>query len=111
MGIQETSEPKLIQALISESAIEGLDKGILDWLAGIDEVQIDMVVAGPDNHRFACKLWTVIYHDLFGQPSAPAQPLQNFNYPRAWNITRDLYFKAFSRAIVDDVERPKLTSV
>ena len=36
-GILEVREPMLVEALVSERAVESLDEGIVDWLARMDE--------------------------------------------------------------------------
>ena len=38
-GVGQVGEPVFVEAFISEFAVEGLDKGVLERLAGINEVQ------------------------------------------------------------------------
>jgi hypothetical protein len=47
LGVDETQEPALRQALLSEPPIEGLDEGIVAGLAGPAEVELDAVPVRP----------------------------------------------------------------
>ncbi len=46
-SVSEGEEPVLVQALVSEPAVEALDEGVLDRLAGLDEAQSDAPFIGP----------------------------------------------------------------
>ncbi len=80
VGIFEAGEPRLIEALVSESAIERLHESVLDRFAWIDEMKVHLVVAGPDDHVDASELWAVVHDNLFGQASLPPEALQDCDY-------------------------------
>jgi hypothetical protein len=48
-----TGVPVLVQAFVPEVAVETLDVGVLDRLAGPDEVQRDAALVGPDVGRLS----------------------------------------------------------
>lgn len=80
-GFFQRSEPVLIQTSIPELAIEAFNKGILGWLAGLDDLQPDLVVSVPEEHGFRGGLSTIVkggalrfvslYHQLFPKPGYP----------------------------------------
>jgi hypothetical protein len=39
--VEEVPEPAYVQALVAQPAVEALDIGILDWLAGLDVDYVD----------------------------------------------------------------------
>src|SRR5262245_54001777 len=57
--IGKVNEPILVQALVAKLPVEALDEGVLDRLAGTDEVQLDSRTIGPGVERLAGELWTV----------------------------------------------------
>src|SRR5262245_22115963 len=58
--VRQAAEPVLVQALVTESAVETLDVGILIRLAGFDEVQPDAVGVGPCIQRSADELGSIV---------------------------------------------------
>lgn len=48
LRIGQAGEPVLVQAFVSEAAVEALDVSILDRLAGGDEEQLEPALVGPD---------------------------------------------------------------
>lgn len=45
--IRQVPEPARVQTLISELPIEALHEGVLDRLAGLDEVELDATLVSP----------------------------------------------------------------
>jgi hypothetical protein len=50
----------LVEALIAQTAVEALDVGVLVWLAGFDEMQLDALGIGPCVERSADELRAVV---------------------------------------------------
>ena len=50
----------LVQALVSKSAVEALDVGVLVGFARIDLPQVDVAIMRPVQHRLANELRSVI---------------------------------------------------
>src|SRR5438445_7344092 len=46
-SVSEGEKPMLVQALVSEPAVEALDEGVLNGLARLDEVQPHAPLIGP----------------------------------------------------------------
>jgi len=53
----------LVEAAFSELAVERFHEGVLRRLTRLDEVQLDVVVSGPKEHRFAGELGAVVTDD------------------------------------------------
>lgn len=47
MGIGQAREPGGIEILVPKATVEALDKGVLDRLARIDQVQLNVVIVRP----------------------------------------------------------------
>lgn len=58
----------LVQALIAQPPVEGLDVGFLVGLARLDEAQRHPVLVRPDRHRAPAELPPVIRTNHLGQP-------------------------------------------
>lgn len=48
--IRQAGEPVQVQAVVTELAVEALDKGVLGRLAGLDKMQRHPGVLGPEEH-------------------------------------------------------------
>ena len=53
----------LIQAGISEFAVQTFNKGILRWFTWLNKIQSDSIFFAPEKHRFAGKFSTVVTGD------------------------------------------------
>ena len=60
-GICKVNKPVLVETLVSEPAVEAFYKGVLDWLARIDEVQLNSSSLCPDRHNLTRELRTVVH--------------------------------------------------
>ena len=60
-GMGEAYEPVLVQAFISEAAVEGLDIGVLVRFAGFDLFELDTVVIGLFQHGLADELGACVF--------------------------------------------------
>jgi hypothetical protein len=47
-GIVEIEKPVLVETFIPEPPVEGFDKGVLGWLAGLDEIEPNAIAIGPN---------------------------------------------------------------
>jgi len=65
-GLGERGEQRLVQELVPEPAVEALDEGVLDRLAGIDVVPINACVRCPGQDRVAGQLGAVVAADRPG---------------------------------------------
>src|SRR5438034_9902729 len=63
-GVNKSQEPVLVEALVPQAAVEALDEGVLDGLAGLDEAQTHAAFIGPLIERPASKLGAVVQRDL-----------------------------------------------
>ncbi len=63
-GVGQAEEPVLMQALVAKACIEAFHIGILDRLAGLDEVPVYVVLVSPLLDRLADELGSVVGADL-----------------------------------------------
>src|SRR5690606_8073008 len=82
-GMAHRHEPMLVQAFISELAVEALDITILLRFAGLNEAQLQPHSVSPFIQRLADEFRAVINRDAFGQATALCQPLQYIDDPLA----------------------------
>ena len=66
LSIGQIGEPVGVEAFVPKAAIEALDEGVLDWLTGIDELQLDVVLVGPLVEDLTGQLRAVVEHDGLG---------------------------------------------
>lgn len=57
----------LVEAVISEGAVEGLDEGVLDGLTGLDVIEVNLAPLGPEVERLARELRSVVTSDGTGR--------------------------------------------
>ena len=62
----QTSKPMLIEAVVSEFAVEAFYKGILGWFSRLNEVQFNAGLSAPEEHRFIGHLSAIITNDCAG---------------------------------------------
>jgi len=62
-GFFKGTEPVLVKAVITEGAVEGLDEGVLDGLAGLDVVEVNLAPLSPEVKRLARELRAVVTGD------------------------------------------------
>ena len=61
-------EPVLVQAFVTQTAVETFDVAVLHGLAGIYEDMVYLLGIRPFIHRIAGELRTVVTEDFFGHP-------------------------------------------
>ena len=65
-GFFEGTEPVLVEAVITEGPVKGLDEGVLDGFAGLDVVEMDLAPLGPEVECLARELGAVVTGDGAG---------------------------------------------
>ena len=65
-SLLQTGKPVVIQALIPEAPIEALDERVLSRLAGLDQLELNAMLAGPLVERFAGKFWSLVCSNGLG---------------------------------------------
>lgn len=63
LGMAHRQESILVQAFISDLAIEAFNTSILLRFARLDKSQREPLLIGPDIRRFADELWPFIHRD------------------------------------------------
>jgi len=79
-GFFEGAEPVLVEAVIAEGAVEGLDEGVLDGLAGLDVVEVNLAPLGPEVKRLARELRPVITGDGTGRSHRVTEGIEHIGH-------------------------------
>src|SRR5437899_6914589 len=104
-SVSEGEKPMLVQALVSEPAVEALDEGVLNGLARLDEVQPHAPLLGPLVQHQAGELRSIVQHDLLRRLAALGdQPVEHLRHPRPWKRRVYLDRQRLASDGVDDAE-------
>ena len=81
-GDQDTSllqarKPMVIQALIPEAPVEALDERILRGFPGLDQFELNAMLAGPLVERFAGKFWSLVSSNGLGVAPEASRLIKN----------------------------------
>ena len=99
-----------VETLVSEATVEALAEDILDRLARIDELQLDVVLVGPLIENLARQFWSVIEHDGLGGGAVVDELVEHLNHPSAGKRRVDLDRQGFTGAGVQHGERTDRSS-
>ena len=98
-------------ALVAKLPVETFHVRVLNRLTRTNEAQLDAVRIRPGVERAAGKLGTVVHHDPPRQSDRGAQALEHAYDARTRQGAVDLDRHAFTRVVVDDVQRAKAPAV
>ena len=101
--VAETGEPVIVQALVAEPPVEGLDVAVLDRLSGSDEVDGHARGIGPRVEGLPCELRAVVADDDRWSSSRCEHALKHTYNPCTADRRVDLDGQAFPGEVVDDV--------
>src|SRR5262249_56004223 len=74
--IVAVEKPVLVEALVTELAVERFDEGIVDRFTGSDEMQLNAILVRPRVERAAGKFGAVVCDDLLREWSHVSDPTQ-----------------------------------
>ena len=96
----------LVQTTIPEASIETLNKRVLGWLAGLDEVQLDTRLLTPEEHGFAGHLRTIIEDQRAWPTTALHDLIEPSRHPGAGDANIHQLPNTQARVVIDDVQDP-----
>lgn len=105
--VLQAREPLLVEALVSERAVEAFDEAVLDRLPRLDEVELDVSLFGPGRQRDAQELRSVVRHQSARKPKGFRELIEHSHHPIGRDGRRDLDPRHLSRAEIHDRERPQ----
>lgn len=94
-----------VEQLIPNTPIERLNVGILRWLAGFDEVELNIAFRSPTKHRVARKLAAVVKANRPRKAAVKGQVFEGGDDVVTSKRETDLKCQTFSREVIDDIER------
>lgn len=65
-GFLQRVEPVLIETVVTEGAVEGLNEGVLCGFTGLDVIEMHLAPLGPEVKGFPCELRPVVTGDGTG---------------------------------------------
>lgn len=87
-GVLQGPEPVQVEAFVPEPAVEGLDVGVLDGLAWLDEAQADAGALRPFEHRPAGAFGSIVEDDLLRQAELEGEFVEEPGYSSADYLCR-----------------------
>jgi hypothetical protein len=100
-----------VEEFVANAAVQALDVSVLGRLAGIAELQDDVVLGRPSQHREASQLRTSIDPKNGGvQASLERNGIENTDHLAARKRELDFERKLLSRKVVHDIERAEPAS-
>ena len=62
-GFCQRAENFFIEQLVTQSAVEAFDEGVLGGLSGLNQFELDAVPVGPLVQCSSCELWPLVGSD------------------------------------------------
>ena len=110
-SLEDRREPVHVEELVANLAVERFDTCVLRRFAGRDEVQLDISLSCPAQHRMAGKLGAVIKANRLGKVALERDPLELADDIGASLRVIDVQRQALSGEVVDDRQGPNRTAV
>jgi hypothetical protein len=82
-GVHQRREQGLVQKLVTQTAVEAFDEGVLHWLAWCDVVPADVGLVGPAQNGIAGQLRAVVADDSLGPAAGADQKIKLSRDPLA----------------------------
>ncbi len=101
----------LIQALVTEAAVEALDVCVLDRFSRTDEVQPHPALIGPGIEYLALELRPVVDRNRQRQPAQIGEALENRRNTPAIDRCIDLERQTLAAVVVNDRKTPELPTI
>jgi hypothetical protein len=97
-GVRQRKKPMLVEALVSQSAIETLDECILYGLSGPDELKVYAVRVRPGIEGLALKLRAVVENNPVRISADPSDPVEYLNHSISSHARVNFNRQRFPRA-------------
>ena len=104
-------QPVHVEALVAEVAVEALDMGVVDRLAGADEVEFHARAAGPSVDGLADELGAVVANNSRGLATMCSQQVELSGNSSAADGGRDDGRECLAGELVDDVENTEAAAI
>lgn len=76
-SLRQARKPMVIQAFIPEATVEALDEGVLRGFAGLDQLQLNTMLAGPLVQCLAGKFWPLVGSNSLGVTTKASCLIEN----------------------------------
>ncbi len=110
-GFLERQEPMGVEALVAETAVEGLDERVVGRLARPREIQCDLLLVGPAIHRQRREFRPVVRLDTGWKATLRPKTLRDANRILRSNLRRDFDRQTLLGEVVDDGERSEPSAI
>lgn len=109
-GFLEGAEPVLIEAVIAEGAVEGLDEGVLDGLARLDVIEVDLAPLGPEVEGLTGELGPIVTGDGTRSFQRVAKGIKQIGYSSTPDGGIDMERQALAGAVIDQGQAAEASS-
>ena len=76
-SLRQARKPVVIQALIPEASVEALDERVLRGFPGLDQFELNAMLAGTLVERFAGKFWSLVSSNGLGVAPEASRLIKN----------------------------------
>ena len=82
-SLRQARKPVIIQALVPEAPVEALDEGVLSGFAGLDQLELNAVLAGPLVQCLASKFRSLVGSNGLGIAPEPSRLIKDSRHVMA----------------------------
>jgi len=107
----QRAEPMLVEAVVTEGAVEAFDEGVLSGFARLDVVDGDTRGLSPEMKGAAGKFGTVVGGDRGGQAAGGCQLLEDGDDGAAADGSIDMKSQALTSEVIDQSQRAEAAAV
>lgn len=109
-GLGDGAEPVLVEAVITEGAVEAFHEGVLHGLAGLDVVKVNLVVHRPEMKGLSGELGSIVHGDGGRQATGEGKFLKDLDDSGPADGGVNMDSQALAGKVVDDVQAAEATS-
>ena len=110
-GLGERAEPVLVEAVVTEGAVEGFDEGVLGGFARLDVMEMDAGGLGPEVDGFAGELGAVVGGDGLWQAAYEGELLKERDDGSAADGSVGMECEALACEVIDEGEATEASAV
>lgn len=110
-SVVQAQEPKSVEAFCSDTAVEGLGKGVVSRLARTAEVEDDTVGPGPQIQILRDKFWPIIQAYSLRPPMGGRNPIKGSYYVCATIAHPNIERWRHPAEVVDDGQHTDFAAV
>ena len=96
-----------VQYILTESAIESLDIGILHGSSGLNILNENVALSAPIHKDRTSEFRTVVYSNFHRNPVFPNSPFEHSDDPMTWEAEICFDHQGLTVIVINDIENPE----